>query len=103
MKNTNMSQLIELDCNTGCTLDSLTEMEGAIHLFDDLLGDMRESPEAAASFFAEGIITKKLAAINSMLKNSISDSRKEITSAHKIAQELFDNDRGAEDETIKQY
>lgn len=85
---TNMTKLIDLECNTGCTLDSLTDMEGATMMFDDLLSEMRENPEVAASYVAEGVITKKLLAINSMLKSSISDSQKEITSAHKIVQEL---------------
>ncbi|WP_117170596.1 hypothetical protein [Paraliobacillus sediminis] len=99
MKNTNMSQLIELDCNTGCTLNSLTEMEGALMLLDDLVADMKDHPEAAASYVAEGIITKKLSAINLALKTCLYDSQKEINSAHKIVQQLVDNDRRAEDES----
>ncbi len=91
---TNMSNLIELDSNTGCTLNYLEDMEGAVMLLDDLIAEMKDCPEAAASYVAKGIITKKLLAINAALRSCLKDSQSEINSAHKIVQKLVDIDRG---------
>ncbi|WP_153464804.1 hypothetical protein [Sediminibacillus terrae] len=85
---TSMSTLIELDSNAGCTLNNLSDMKGALMLLDNLIEDMEDNPEVAASYLAEGIISKKLSAIRVVFRSCLEDSQDEMVTAQRHIRQL---------------
>lgn len=79
--------LIDLESSIGGTTNNLSDMEGALSLFDGVIEDMRNHPEAAASLVENGEIVKQLSAINAMLKNEVQDSKNLMKGAQRNIQE----------------
>lgn len=93
---TQFSLALDLEGNTGITLDNLDSMEGSLILFHRTIEEMRDHPKIAVAYVENGVITKQLLAIHQVLMSLHGEILEEMLEASKTIQILSNQIKGAQ-------